>query len=413
MALTFRQIKDEVKARSIRNQGGTVFDTEVANTINTSLYRVAREAPWRSLRRKTNFITTAQQVTGTVTATNGSNSFTGSSLDLITNGVNVGRRFTLQGSSKIYTISTITGENAFTSLSTQTYDGTTASGLTWTLYGTEEYNLPIQCGRIGVMWHEAFGYPFTLEYITDYDFYNTNVQINTANIPTHYRMWGEDNILRQPIEGSVMRVYSSDSTDTAKAITIFGTVAGYPDYEIISTNGSNGTTAASGSKVFTSVERIAKNATTVGRITVDSNSGNVIVGVLPTSMVNNAVQYKKIQVFPLPTTSFPVTVQYYKDPGYLVNDGDIHELGVDFDEAVILLTVAKLKYSQDQDTADKFFSMYKDEVATLRRVNMDRNLDWIPRLLRPRSSRSNHGTVFKGISYQQLGGSYGPITFGR
>ena len=47
---TFIDLVNEVKRRATRDQGGTQFDTAIKNVVNTSLFRVAREAPWRQLR---------------------------------------------------------------------------------------------------------------------------------------------------------------------------------------------------------------------------------------------------------------------------------------------------------------------------------------------------------------------------
>ena len=71
MAFTFSDLKVEVKRRATKNQGGTQFDSGIANTINTSMWRVAREARWRSLRRTATFntVTTYTTGTGAVTAT--------------------------------------------------------------------------------------------------------------------------------------------------------------------------------------------------------------------------------------------------------------------------------------------------------------------------------------------------------
>jgi hypothetical protein len=91
-----------------------------------------------------------------------------------------------------------------------------------------------------------------------------------------------------------------------------------------------------------------------------------------------------------------------------VNDGDIHELGMEFDEAIILLACAKIKYQENQKEANNFFSLYKDELAVLRRYNMDRNLDWRPILKRPSQRRGRRGFLNKNIVWDQLGGNYGP-----
>ena len=409
MAYTFSDLVSEVKRRATRDQGGTTFDTEIKLAINTSLFRTCREALWRQLRRTSVFNTETSYTTGTgaVTVTNASGNVTVTGATFITDNIRVGRRVSLGGSQKRLKIGTITGETTFTLADSQTYDGTTSSTQSYKIYGTEQYNLPIQSGRIGFVWHEKLGYPWVLDYITDKEFFDQSIDIVTEDTPTCYRMWGDDSILRQPNSASVMRIVSSTSADTSKPVTVFGTVSGYPDYEIITTDASNGTTAVSGSKSFSSVERIVKDGVTTGRITVDSNSTNVTVAVIPVGDSTGQIIYKKMDVFPLPNSIFPINVQYYKDVWRLVNDGDIHELGGDFDEAIILLATTKLNYSQNKSEGDKYFLMYKDEIKSLKRFNVDRNLDWSGRLKRPREGRPSSTFLNRNVSLRQVGGQYG------
>jgi hypothetical protein len=406
MSYTYSDIQSEIKRRGIRDQSGTEFDTAAKNLANAALFSLSREAFWRQLRRTTTFQTEAEQTSGTVDATNNSASMTGTGLSLITNGIQVGRRIEVGGSSRDYVIKTITGENAFTV--DKLYDGTTDTGLTYKIFGREEYNLPLQTGRVAFMWHEQFGFPFVLRYIPARNFFETSVPLDTGQIPTHYKMWGENNTIQQPLEASVLTVSSSASGDTSKTITIFGTVAGFPDSETISTNSSDGTTTASGSKAFTEVERITKAESTTGRITITSNTANVTVATLPTGDTTGSVMYRKIQLYPLPQDVFPVNVWYYKDPWRLVGDSDIHELGADFDEAIILLAVAKLKYENAQKEGDKWFALYKDELRNLKKKNTDK-LDYTPSLMEPsRGVLSNR--VHPHLDFAQLGGMFGPMS---
>jgi hypothetical protein len=117
--------------------------------------------------------------------------------------------------------------------------------------------------------------------------------------------------------------------------------------------------------------------------------------------------YKKIQLFPLPNAVFPIRVQYYKDVWRLVNDGDMHELGGEFDEAILLLATSKINYGQSKSEGDKYFALYKDEVKSLKRYNVDRNLDWLPRLKRPNEGRPNQSLIGRNLNLRQVGGNYG------
>ena len=406
---TYKQLQDEIKRGALRDQGGTVYDTAVRNIINRALLRLNREAGWRSMRKKAYLTTKTSYTTGSgaVTATNGSTAVTITGATLLTDGIQRGRRIKISGSGLYYIIRQITGET--TLVLDRNYDGTTTATGTYEIYPQEEYNLPIQAGHRLFLWHEAYGYPYIIRYVPDQSFYETGVQNVDKNVPTNYRMWGEDMVIEQVRTPSVISVVSSDASDSAIPVTVFGVVSGYPDYEIINTNSTSGTTISSGTKVFSSVERVVKGATTVGRITVTANTASTTVAVIPTGSSTLGIRYRKIQLWPLPNTAFDINAQYYKDPYFLVNDGDIHELGAEFDQAIIYLSIAILKYENNQDEGDKFAALYKNEIRSLRTTNADK-IDWLPRLRKPKDSHGPDGIlVNRWLSYSQVGSNYGPV----
>ena len=367
MSFTYKDLQDEVKRRATKEEGGTQFDTAVKNIINTSLFRTCRDALWRPLRRRGTFNTVTEYNTGSGggTFTSGSKNVTMVGATFLTDDIQIKRRITLQGSNIEFTIETITGETTLTI--DQNFDGTTVSGTgTYSILPQEEYNVPVQSSHRLFMWHEQYGYPFMMSFITDQDFYSHGLYNTTTSIPEAYRMWGEDWVIEQVKEASVITVSSSVAADTNIAITVFGTVSGFPDFEIITTNASNGTTDAVGSKLFSTVERISKGALSTGRITATANSANTTLAVMPVGDTTAGIQYAKAQLYPLPNKVFPMQIQYYKDPFRLVNDDDIHELGGDFDEALILLSAAKINFETNKDEGNDFFQMYTDEIRSLR-----------------------------------------------
>lgn len=412
MALTYSELQDEVARRATKDQGGTQFTVPIKNSINFSLKRVAREALWRQLRREITFDTVVEYTTGSGggTFTNGSKNVTVVGATFVTDNIQPGRLIKLEGDSTVFTVSTVTGETTLTI--NQNYDGTTISGTgTYSISAKEEYVLPIQVNHRMFMWHEDRGSPLLMSFVTDQDFYSIGPNRETTGIPTTYRMWGFDMALAQPTEGSVVTVSSTDSADTSIGITVFGTVAGFPDSEVITTNSSNGTTAVSGSKSFTVIERVVKNKSSVGRINATTNSANVTVATIPTGDTTIGVNYSKVKLYPLPTTVFTMNVNYYKDVYDLVNPGDVHELGGDFDEAIILLATSKIDSETNKIEMDRTFQLFKDELKSLKRKNVDK-IDWMPTLLRAKNSRhSRSGSDFRvanNLTISQFGSFFGP-----
>ena len=406
MAYTFADLKNELKRRGTVDQSGSQFDTAVENLLNTSIFRISREGLWRSLRRKTTFDTIGTYTTGTGggTFTNASKSITMVGATWLTDNIQPGRRIKLQGESDVLTILTITGETTLTV--DKNYTGTTISGTgTYSILGQEEYNLPVQSTHKLFLWHEEYGYPYQLQYIPDQKFFKLGFDNTDENTPIAYRMWGEDMIREQVKAASVMTLSSSSSSDTNKEVVIYGIVSNLPDSEVITTNANNGTTAVNGSKSFSSVERAVIGASTIGRITITANSTNTTVIVLPTGDTTATILYRKIQLYPLPDNVFPINVFYYKDPFRLTRDSDVHELGQAFDEAIILLATSKIKFEQNQKEAKDFFSLYKDEVNSLKKTNADK-IDWFPTL--ERSQQQNSGQlVHPYLLTRQIGSRFG------
>ena len=401
--LTFSGLQDEVKRRALRSQAGTEFDIAVKNAINSSLFRVSREAPWRVMRRKAYFdtITSYTSGSGSVSVTLSSSSWSVTGANLFTDKIQIGRKVKFGTDSGFYTIRTI-HSNSSSNLD-RLYKGVTSTGTTYEILPQEEYTIPMQAGHRMFLWHEAYGYPFKMTYIPDQTFFESSAYLTEKSTPEYYRMWGEDMISTQVTTATFISIQSSSASDTLTNITIFGNIAGYPASETMTTSATNATGVITSTNLFDSVERIAVSSATNGRITVKSITGDYTVAVIPQGN-NTAVIRNKVQLYPLPTTVFPVNVYYYKDPLPLTNGGDIHELGGDFDEAVILFATAKLKYQDNQLEGDRFAQMYMDEVKSLRRTNMDK-IDWFPTLKRPYSREDE---VSPTLKYRQIGPNFGP-----
>lgn len=410
MSLTFLDLQDEVKRRATRDQGGTQFDVATKNIINMALIRIANESPWRVLRRTDTIETDGEYTTGTVTTTKDSKTWSGSSTVWLTSAnARVGRRLKITGSSagsrKLFRIATITADTTLTT--EQNYDVTGASSLAYNILGREDYTLPAQTGRVSIIWHEGFGYPFAMRFVTDRQFFDSSIDFDNADTPTIYRMWTQDWVLEQPKAASVMTISSSASGDTSIDVMVHGIVSGFPDFEKITTNSSNATTTVDGTKSFTKIDRVAKDASTTGRLTITANSTNTTVATIPTGDILAGLQYKHIQIFPPPDTTYVLNVWYYKDPARLVNDEDIHELGPDFDEVIILLATSKILAQQSKKELQNFFSLYNAELKILRRKNADK-LDWLPRLQRPRSSSFGNPRLARNLTFAQVGSKFGP-----
>lgn len=409
MSYIFSDMQTDVKARATLSESSNDYDTQVKNAINTSLTRVARAALWKQLRRRYEFDTVEEYTTGSgaVAATEDSASVTVTGATFITDGVVPGRYITIESGGTPYIVDTITGETTLT-LNKAYSDSTTTTG-TYQIYGQGDYVCPINTKRIAFLWHEAYGYPYVMHYASDFDYYGSGNSQLDNNIPVVWKLWEFTSALAQPLEASALALTSSSSSDQNISVTVYGTVSGYPDQETIITNSSNGTTSVSGSKQFTYITRVVKNASTVGRLTLTANSTNVTVAVLPVGDTLGSVLWPKIGIHPFPDRVFPINVMYYEDVTRMVNDGDIHILGSDFDECIMLGAIVRLNYGQSKKSGDDALKLYLDELRSLKSVNAD-TVTTLMRTMKP----ANIGAFGRGnrphtyLNYTQLGGYYGP-----
>lgn len=406
MSSTFADLQAEVKRRATRNQSGTAYDEAVKSLINFSLLRIANEAPWRALRRNASFLTVPDYHVGTIAATVGSTAVTFSTATLITSGVKAGRRLKFEdggATPTLFIINEVTSET--TAVLNLPYNGNTdITAGNYKIMGQEVYNLPIQTSRTAVLYHEAYNYPYVMGYVSDREFLETGIDFNMSDKPVLYRMWGEDCVMTQPQTPGYVSAVSTSTADTTVQVSIFGMVGGYPDSETITLNGTTPVVNSTG-KVFQSIDRVSKDKASSGLITLTANSGNTTIAVLPVGDTSGSIMYKKIQLFPSPNAVYEIKVLYYKEILRLVNDDDIHELGQDFDEAIICLATRKLNGEQSKQETEAFNAFFKEELSVLRRKNSDK-LDWLPRLQKP-GVRTRLG-FHRYSRYMQVGSQYGP-----
>lgn len=402
--MNFGQLQTEVSRKASR--GDTTQATDVIkNAINGAILKIAREAYWRVLRRKTTFDTITSYTTGSgaATYTNGSPNVTVTGATFYTDGIRIGRLIELGGDSNHYTIKEITGET--TLVLDRNFTGTTASGDgTYEILPQEEYVLPLQVTHRCFLWHEDYGYPYQMEYVVDQKFWSYNIDRNQEQTPQAYRMWQGDMVLDQVKTASTISGSSSSANDTSVSCTIYGDVSGYPDQEDLTITGTSEVTTT---KSFSNVDRISVNGSRVGRLTFTANSGNTTVSVIPSGDGTDQIIYTKVQLWPLPDAVFPINVYYYEDPYKLVNDNDVHQLGAQFDRAIIFHAVADLKLEEGQVEGNSFFQLYREEIDSLKKTNVDK-IDFLNVL---RSGARGRSTPMAApfLSFRQIGnGNYGP-----
>lgn len=155
-----------------------------------------------------------------------------------------------------------------------------------------------------------------------------------SGTPTAWAIFGHEYIEAQPTSASTLSVTSTSTSDLTQTIHITGIVSGEVDNEQVTLNG---TTAAVTTKSFTTVHQVVKSATTLGRVSVTSNSGAVtIVTIAPNDL---ATSRQPIFLYPVPSGVVSYRVRLFRRPRKLVNANDLLDLPPQFHELALVEAV--------------------------------------------------------------------------
>ena len=250
-----------------------------------------------------------------------------------------------------------------------------------TVDGTEDYVLPYDYDSIAFVWHRIMGYNYRMSPMPERLFVDGGFIGTTEGNPYWYRLFSTSGMLAQPSAASVVDIVSSSASDTTPKIRIEGLVSGYPDAE---TKILTGETKVTTTKIFSRIDRVTKDITTIGRITVSVTIAAVTttIGVLPTGLGTNTLRRKWIKFYYIPdTTGDTIYVNYYRKIFAMVDDNDTTPFSDDFDEA-IALKACQIGLGFEEGNLPKaklVWLDYKDEIRRLKKNNL-KDDDWTPML---------------------------------
>lgn len=125
-------------------------------------------------------------------------------------------------------------------------------------------------------------------------------------------------VRKQPTSSSVLSVASSSASDTTQIIRVKGI-----DSNNIELNESitlTGTTPVNSINSYIEIRSITKSSTSLGRITITSNSGGATVAIL--SPADLAYSVMAIRLHYIPSGTLTISLPYQRNPYPLVNDYD-------------------------------------------------------------------------------------------
>ena len=182
------------------------------------------------------------------------------------------------------------------------------------------------------VWHEEYTSEHIIHILLEQDFRRFDRNPSIEQNPESCMFAPSRGVITQPSSASAITISSSATTaDNTQNITIFGIVSGLPDSETIALNNDADVT---GNKSFTRIDKVTKDASTTGRVTLVDSSANSLV-VLPAGLLSNSVEYSILYMDPFPSSSISIYFDYYRKQYWMTNDYDTPILGDEFNEAII------------------------------------------------------------------------------
>lgn len=186
--------------------------------------------------------------------------------------------------------------------------------------------------------------------------------VTDTGTPDEYYSFGRFGVQKQPASAGAIGIVSDDSSDVGK-LRVTGKVSNNLETELITLNG---TTEASGSKSFATVERIAKEDDDTrqldGNITVEDSSNNTIA-TIPTWV--KSPTYIWIELRAIPDAALTYTIRAWGFKPDLVNDEDWPEFDEDFHDLLVLGAAASTlsafgKEREGQKSLGEFMARMRD-----------------------------------------------------
>lgn len=177
--------------------------------------------------------------------------------------------------------------------------------------------------------------------------------ISTQGLVEQYTIF-PDVVRTQPTSASTLSIVSSSASDTTQQVRVKGTDSN--DVEIEESVTLTGTVAAVTTNSYKEIRSISKSATTVGRITITSNSGVVTNAIL--SLTDLDYKVTKIRLHSIPNSVITYKLPYHINPYPLVNDMDTPI--IDCAEGIELgATMRAWRYKRQFQKAQEFERLFE------------------------------------------------------
>ena len=223
-----------------------------------------------------------------------------------------------------------------------------------------------------------------LFYVPDNQFYNVvpDPENRGSGTPRYYRLWEETGFSTNLAADDTVYVSSSSTADTS-AFTV-RIVGRNSSGEIIAeTLTLNGTTSVTSSTTWDAagLMAISKSASTTGTITCYRTTGATVLSEMEPD--NLAPRFKRISLFPIPSSAVTMYLEYYERYRYLIHDTDIPQLDSQWTWVLREGALSKAwEYKQNEQLSLAHRAIFQQGLVQMRQQD-ERNVDYVP-VLQPR-----------------------------
>ena len=206
-----------------------------------------------------------------------------------------------------------------------------------TTSGTSDYVMERDVDKIGIMRQTST--PAKICAVTDEQFYKYNPNPDSQGNPLIYREWEVSGLSTRLTSADTINISSSSANDGSSfTVTVLGYVSGRLTSEVFTLNG---TSSVTGSVTWDAREIfVSKSGNTTGNITVVRNTGSATLLVIGKEEVSP--RFKVVSLYPIPSSTLTIHLEYYKAIRELVNDSDVPEFHQKYHYIVRLGALAKV-----------------------------------------------------------------------
>lgn len=332
----------EIQRQVLIITGRTVADAgsdelqRVKDVINNVIQSICNFEQFYFMRRDTDFITVAEDTSGTVDVTNGSSTVTGTSTAFTGT---EDRKFRVDGDDIVYEVSSVASATSLTL--DRNYEGTTATGSDYKIF-QDRYSLPIDFDQISTL-RERSGNRFLTE-LTPIEFDEILPDPDSLGTPDSFF-----------IHGLKRFTYST------------GTVATTNDSATVTGTSTVWTTADHEGRIITvgddDISYIVESVDSATQITLNRDYEGVTASGTAYTLIG---EFNQIYFNPIPNAVLEYEIRYFKTPLVLGDNQDLSDLPSKYQKNIINGAASVYLTARGETSrADRYKRMFDEGMAKM------------------------------------------------